>query len=125
MFGVRHSFTYFVFLKSAGVGYLLGLLYLLFQFLRLIGLSQSVAVFIQDVLYFCLSAVIVFLFVFEVNSGVFRFYILVGILMGFVLFRCVPGAAAERFLRRSVQAIREGARRVFRRKKEKTKAQNQ
>ncbi len=86
MFGLSHSFSVFVFLKSLGIGYLLGLVYTFFKLLRMIGLRHSILVFFQDVLYFVISAFVVFLFVLEINAGIFRFYIFIGILIGFILF---------------------------------------
>ena len=107
MFGVSHSFSYFVFLKSIGIGYLLGLVYLFFQTPRRFGFNHSLAVIIQDVLFCGVSSLIIFLLVYEVNAGIFRFYIFAGILMGFLLFRCFPGQAADRFAVQTVKKIKK------------------
>ncbi len=98
MFGVSHSFSYFVFLKSIGFGFLLGAFGYFFRSLRLFGINRPFAVFLQDILFCFISAVLLFLFVFEVNAGVFRFYIFAGILMGGFVFYSVPGAAADFFI---------------------------
>lgn len=84
MFGVSHGFSFFVFLKSIGIGYFLGILYAAFKLLRVMGLRQTAVVFLQDILFFIISAIVVFLFVFDTNAGVFRFYIISGILIGFL-----------------------------------------
>lgn len=92
MFGVSHSFSYFTFLKSIGIGYLIGAFYLLFKFIRILGIKQAPFVFLQDLLFFTFSSVAVFLFVYEINAGIFRFYIICGIIIGFLLFYLVPGS---------------------------------
>mgnify|MGYP002623791278 CR=1 FL=1 len=96
MFGVSHTFSLFVFLKSIGIGYLLGCLYFGFKLLRFFGLRHAVLVFFQDILFFLISAIIVFLFVFEINAGVFRFYIFTGILVGYCIVSFFTGIVFAR-----------------------------
>ena len=96
MFGIGHSFSYFTFLKSLGIGYLIGTLYIIFKLIRLLGLKQAPVVFIQDILFFSISSVVIFLCVFEINAGIFRFYIISAIVMGFLLFYLVPGSFVKK-----------------------------
>ena len=98
MFGVSQSFSFFIFLKSIGMGFLLGVFQYFFRLLRLIGVSRPLAVFLQDILFCCISAILIFLFVFEINAGVFRFYIFAGVFMGCAVFYSVPGTAADYFI---------------------------
>lgn len=86
MFGVSHGFPVWVFLKSIGAGFLIGALYLLFMLLRKAGAKHPAAVFFQDVLFCAVAALVSFLFVFDVNAGVGRFYIFAGEGIGCTVF---------------------------------------
>ncbi len=97
--GYEHAVQISVLFKAVGMGYLIGLLYCFFSFLNSIN-KNNIAVFIRDILFFVLNAVISFLFLLRYNSGVIRFYILAGEGIGFLLFYLFPGMMAEAFIRR-------------------------
>ena len=90
MYGVAHSFYLFVFLKSVGVGFIIGAVWMLFVLFRRLFFCGKVRIFIQDVLFFTAAALITFLFLFDINAGVMRFYIFAGEGMGFCLYRLLP-----------------------------------
>ena len=100
MFGVRHGFFTAVFFKSVGVGFLIGVLYLLFMLPRGSGKTNKWVVFAQDILFFLLAAVLSFIFLYDINAGVARLYVFFGEGVGFLLFVLLPGrritAAAAR-----------------------------
>ncbi len=97
--GYEHAVQISVLFKAVGVGYLIGILFSFFSFLNSIS-KNSIAVFIRDLLFFIMNAVISFLFLLKYNSGIIRFYILAGESIGFLLFHLFPGSIAEAFIRR-------------------------
>jgi len=90
MFDVSHSFQISLFIKSIGLGALIGAVYFFFVILRRTGLKKTISVIIQDILFFVFSALISFIFIFEVNAGEVRFFIFAGELMGFCLLNAFP-----------------------------------
>ena len=111
MFGVAHSFYLFVFLKSIGVGFVIGALWFLFQVFRRLVSCGKLWVMLQDLLFFTAAAFITFLFLLEINAGVLRFYLFAGEAIGFCLFCFLPARA---FLN-AVAAVRERAIRAIKR----------
>lgn len=95
-------------LLSCGMGFLLGLYYEIFRLLRhALGLSRS-RVFLGDCVYAATSAVAVFLFSLALNGGVLRWYMGLGLLVGFFAYRRTMGAVLLKtvlFLLRSVERI--------------------
>lgn len=80
------------FLLSLGIGIVIGILYDLFRILRLCFTDWKPVVLIQDLLFWSVSAVLSFLFVFVVNNGEFRGFLAFGELVGFALYYFTLGA---------------------------------
>lgn len=99
-----------VLLWSLLFGAFLGAVYDLFRGFRVFVRCSAVFVLLQDLLYFVAAAVASFLFIFEVNDGTVRIFILFAFLVGGLLFRFTAGAlflklclwAKKRFLRRGL-----------------------
>lgn len=90
MFSVPHVFQISVFIKSIGLGAIIGILYFFFIILRRSGITKTALVIVQDVIFFCTAAIISFMFVFEVNAGEVRFFIFAGEAIGFCLIYLFP-----------------------------------
>lgn len=80
------------FFLSMGIGVVIGVLYDLFRILRMSLTDHKAIVVIQDVLFWSVSAVLSFLFVFVVNNGEFRGFLAIGEIAGFVLYYFTLGA---------------------------------
>ena len=93
-----------------GVG--LGAYYDLFRIFRLFVPCSAVAIFFQDFAYFISAAVASFLFIFEVNDGTVRLFILAAFFFGGVAFRLTVGRC---FLRICSGAKKYFSERKFRR----------
>lgn len=89
-----------VLLFSLLFGLGLGLFYDCFRVLRLFVRCGSVSVFFQDMIYFLISAVASFVFIFEVNDGTVRLFILLAFFVGGVIWRCTLGRLTLRLLGR-------------------------
>lgn len=81
-----------LFLQACLLGFLLGLFYEIFRILRLMIKTGAVAVFVQDILYWSVSALISFLFILAVNSGQLRIFLLLGIVIGMIVYFFTLGA---------------------------------
>lgn len=74
------------FLYSVVLGIFFAIIYDFFRSLRKCKQHTILSVFIQDILYFLILSVITFLFFLALTNGQIRGYILIGILLGFLLF---------------------------------------
>lgn len=82
MFGLPHSVQILLFFKSLGLGMATGFCCLFFCLLRGLLPHRSVAVFFEDILFFCLSALLFYYFLFTYNAGIPRLYLLAGDFFG-------------------------------------------
>ena len=80
-----------IFLYAVLCGLIIGVLNEPFRFLRYSGFNSKTDVFIQDIIFMIISAFITFFFSLCYNKGDVRFFILVGELFGFLLFRYTIG----------------------------------
>ncbi len=103
-----------LFLMSFGFGFLLGVVYDLFRIVRLTLTRGKAAVFVMDVLYFLLAGIAVFIFMLAYNSGEIRFYLLLGILLGFLIYYFTFGAFVLKWSNRIIRALRRLTRLVGR-----------
>ena len=80
-----------VLLWSLLFGGCLGAAYDLLRCVRCVVVCSSVSVFFQDLFYFLFAAIASFLFIFEVNDGTVRLFILFAFLLGGLVDRCTFG----------------------------------
>ena len=86
-----------IFACSCILGAGLGILYDVFRIIRMVINSKSVAIFVEDVIYFILSGIITFVFVLKINSGESRFYILAGEGIGWIAYHLTLGNAIYKY----------------------------
>ena len=79
------------FVASLVVGALLGLYYDVFRLYRTMVKCEKTHIFFQDVFYFASSALLVFLLARAVNYGEVRFYILLGVAVGWCVYHFTVG----------------------------------
>ncbi len=104
--GFEHTVALSVAVKAVGAGYALGLLYSFFMFLNSLWDKNTVSVFLRDVLFFSVAAVVTFLFSLKYNAGIMRFYIFAGELMGFCIFYIFPGVYLGRYFRKTGKQLK-------------------
>ncbi|MGN0551499.1 MAG: spore cortex biosynthesis protein YabQ [Acutalibacteraceae bacterium] len=80
-----------VFLFAVIFGLLLGVLYDLFRFLRILGLNGKIHILILDVLFLSLCACASFIFAVAFNEGEIRGFTLLAHLCGILLYRFSVG----------------------------------
>lgn len=81
----------YVFLMAIVCGLIIGVINEPFRFLRYLGFSSTVAIFIEDILFMTIVAFLSFFFSLCYNKGEVRFFILLGEFCGFLIFRYTLG----------------------------------
>lgn len=102
-----------VFGFSCFLGIVLGFMYDCFRLIRMIINPKNIFIFIQDVIYFCVSAVITFLFVLVFNNGESRFYILAGEGIGWILYHLTFGEAIYKCSKKIVSTFRHHIKKIL------------
>lgn len=82
---------------SCGMGFLLGLYYDVFRVIRLVMKPGAKTIFFQDLLFFVSSAVLTFLFSLSIMDGELRFYLFLGLIVGFVAYYFTIGKLVMKF----------------------------
>lgn len=85
-----------IFFYSLGFGFLLGILYDVFRTVRLIISNSKSFVIFMDLLYFAVCAFLVFCFNMVVDSGHIRIYVVLGEILGWLIYYFSFGAIAIR-----------------------------
>ncbi len=91
---------------AALFGVAVGIIYDLFRVLRLLFRPTVAAVFVEDLLFFFLTALLTSIFVFTFHSGVLRLYIVVCAAAGAALWYMTLGRIGYRLWRRAADRIR-------------------
>lgn len=94
-----------IFLWSVVFGFALGAFYDVFRILRLIIPTGTIAAFVEDTLFWLISAFSTFLFILNINSGEIRWYILLGIFAGALIYHVSIGALVVRFSKALIALI--------------------
>ncbi len=76
---------------SGGMGFLLGLYYDVFRIRRKLVRPSTAAVFLQDCFFCVTAAVAVFFFSLAMTDGTVRWYVLLGVAVGFWAYRYTVG----------------------------------
>ena len=75
-----------IFFNALLLGAILGLIYDFFRITRLAFIMPSILVLIEDLLFFLLSSIILFNYLLESSHGQIRYFILIGVVLGWVLY---------------------------------------
>ncbi len=91
-------------LLAAGIGAVLCLLYDVFRLLRLALSSGRVAIFIEDVLWFFLSALVTYMLCLARCKGEVRGFIIIGEVLGFLLWRISASRGIMHIMKPAIKA---------------------
>ncbi len=80
-----------LFLQSILLGFLFGLLYEVFRFLRLAIPHPDLVTNLEDLIFFLPATLLFLFFTFAFSDGVIRWFSLFGVLLGFFLYRNTLG----------------------------------
>ncbi len=101
------------FLLSLGLGFIFGIVYDTLRIIRLCISSKKIVIIVFDILYCILFCFSFFIFLLMVNEGQFRFYLLLGSLVGFLVYYFSLGAIIFSFSRFLTEFIKKCVKRIF------------
>ena len=76
----------FLFLVFVVIGLIIGLLFDVFRILRISFKTKDVITYIEDILFWILTGILVLYSIFIFNNGEIRFFIFIGIVIGVILY---------------------------------------
>lgn len=94
------------FLGAILLGAALGLLYDVFRIVRIAFPAGKARLFVEDVLYFMVCAAASFLFLLTSSDGIVRVFLLIGELIGVVLFHSTLGILVMRVAQAIINAVK-------------------
>ena len=94
------------FIYACLLGAALGALYDVFRIMRIALPSPHGVIFVQDVVFFAVCAVATFLFMLTTTDGVVRVFLLIGELVGAVLYHCALGVLVIKISGAIIAAVR-------------------
>ncbi len=95
-----------LFLYAFGFGFILGILYDVFRTVRLIFSNSRIAAWVADIVYFLCVSVFTFGFVLVLNSGKLQGYVLMGEILGWLVYYFSTGSIAVRVSNAVIKAVR-------------------
>lgn len=87
-----------VFLKAIALGAACGFLYDIIRIFRRVRTRGYIVTGIEDLLYWSVSAVIMFVFVYSENGGTIRAYIIIGMAAGMLIYEIMLGRFIVKYL---------------------------
>ncbi len=96
-----------MFLFSILFGLFLGALFDAFRILRLALPSGKAAVFLEDSIFLILAAILTFLFIYKTNFGDIRFYLLLGTILGALLYYFTIGILVMKSARAVIKFVKK------------------
>lgn len=99
-------FQFSLFLYSMLFGISCGLLYNIFCVLRIFFGKSKIAVCIQDIIYFIICTAAMFLFIYILNRGELRAYIILTAVLTALLYHLTVGRLITDILKNAVAIIR-------------------
>ncbi len=102
-----------IFLLALGFGFILGILYDVFRTFRMIISDSAPFIFLMDILYFLLCTFLVFCFNLTVDGGKIRLYVMLGDLLGWLIYYFSLGEISVRISNAAVSLVRRAAAAIF------------
>ena len=99
MWEINNSLQLLSFIRSLILGVLLCVLYDFIKSARLTADFSAITIFLQDIIYSCISAFVTFIFLLSVTNGEMRGYVILGILAGFIISRFTLSRLFCKFLK--------------------------
>jgi spore cortex biosynthesis protein YabQ len=114
LLGISVSQQTIAFLTACIFGMALGAIYDVFRIFRIAITCGKIVVFIQDIIFFVLSATLSFLLMLYTNTGEIRLFYILGELIGFCIYYFTIGILVYKSAKAVVEFIKKILRVVFR-----------
>lgn len=95
-----------IFFKAIMAGCVAGLVYDLIRVMRRIKKGKFIRVGIEDLVFFTIFSVVTAIFLYYINGGIFRAFIIAGIIIGIILFDMGPGYIIISIIEKIIRKIR-------------------
>ena len=89
MWEINNNLQAVSFLRAVLLGFIFCFLYDFLRAIRKFGLNSNIKVFVDDLTFFAVISPITFCFLISTTNGELRFFIIMGIIAGFLVFRAV------------------------------------
>ncbi len=93
-------------MPAVGLGFCIGVFYLIIRFLRLLFFDSKALVFVTDILFIVGCTLSSFLLFAAVNNGHIRFYLVIAEILGYCTFSFTFGEMLFHFFEKTVHVIR-------------------
>lgn len=103
-----------IFFLSIGLGFLLGILYDIFYIFRISFTKGKISIYIIDVFYLLSCSFITFLYILSVSSGMVRIYILIGEILGWIIYYVSSGYFVVKYVTAGVNSIKRFNKKISR-----------
>ncbi|MBC8545335.1 spore cortex biosynthesis protein YabQ [Clostridiaceae bacterium NSJ-31] len=103
-----------VFLQSLALGFALGLFYDVFRIFRLAIRHSSAIIFLEDITYFVVCAIVTFLFSLSAINGHVRVFLVIGELLGATVYYFSLGALVMRVSKAIIRFVKALFRLLYR-----------
>lgn len=97
IYGLENNAQFVPLVWAILLGVVCGVGWDILRFFRRVVPSGRIRLFVEDVLFFTVWALLIFLLCYVTNFGIVRAYILLAQLFGFLLWYCLPGRLTLRF----------------------------
>lgn len=95
-----------VFFHSLLLGVVLGCFYDLFRITRIAFVIPALLVLVEDLLFFLFSSIVLFGFMLENSYGQIRYFILLGVALGWTVYYFTAGSLVMKCSARIIQTVR-------------------
>ena len=113
MYGVDLSIQFENLMPAIGLGFILGFVYDIFQFIRQVFLNRKSVVFITDMIYVLLCALASFMLFVAVNSGRIRGYLILFEVLAVCVYRFTAGRLMSVILKKASMIINAVWKKIF------------
>ncbi len=86
MWEINNASQIITFFYSLVLGIFFSIFYDVLRAFRIIKQHSKLLVFIEDILYFSFNSIITFIFLIATTNGEVRAYVIIGLILGFILF---------------------------------------
>lgn len=95
-----------VFFHSLVLGVVLGCFYDLFRITRIAFVIPALLVLVEDLLFFLFSSIVLFGFMLENSYGQIRYFILLGVVLGWTIYYFTAGSLVVKCSARIIRAVK-------------------
>lgn len=102
-----------VFFKAIMLGALFAFIYDIIRIMRRVVFKSFIIIGLEDIIYWLIIAVMTCMFLYKVNGGVIRSYIIAGVVIGMILYELSLGRFIVKYLSIAIRFVVEKIRKLL------------